>query len=381
MPRKSSLILALVTLGLVVGAGYAFWWTVAGSGELVVSGIIEADDIHVGTRVGGRVLKVVAREGAAVKAGDALVLLEPQELNAALSEAQASLRRSEARLAELVAGFRVEEIEQAEAAVNQYREELKQARAGPRPQEIDQARANWLAAKALHENAERFRQRMQNLLERELIAGQDYDDARARAEEAAQKMKSERERYDLLMAGTRAEEIARARHRLAEGEARLKQLRRGYRKEEIAQARAAAEMARARVQLLQTQLKETVIRAPVDAIVDVLDLQPGDLVGAGRPVATLLRPESLWVRAYVPEAKLGFVRPGLEVRIRVDSFPRRDFAGVVRRVRRQAEFTPRNVQTQEERVLQVFQTEVVVKDPDGILRPGMNADVFIRSAR
>ena len=137
------------------------------------------------------------------------------------------------------------------------------------------------------------------------------------------------------------------------------------------------EMAKARVEVLQTQLKETVVRAPLDAVVDVLDLEPGALVGPNKPVATLLRPGGLWVRAYLPEEKLGFVRPGLTVKVRVDSFPERDFAGVVRRVHRQAEFTPRNVQTQEERVLQVFQVEVVTQDPDQVLRPGMNADVFI----
>ncbi|MBI2090414.1 MAG: HlyD family efflux transporter periplasmic adaptor subunit [Deltaproteobacteria bacterium] len=377
MSRKSSIILAVITLLLLLGAGYTLWRSVNSGGDFVVSGIIEADDVHVGSRVGGRVLKVVAREGQSVKAGDILVVLEPDELNASLAEAQASLRQAEARLAELLAGFRREEVDQAEASVDQYRERLNLLVAGPRRQEIDQARANWLAAKAQYENAERFRKRMEDLRARELIAHQDYDDARTKAEEAEQKMKSERERYDLFLAGTRAEEVAQARHRLAEAEARLRQLRSGYRKEEIAQARAAMDMAKARVEVLQTQLKETVVRAPLDAVVDVLDLEPGDLVGPNRPVATLLRPGGLWVRAYLPEEKLGFVRPGLAVRVRVDSFPERDFTGVVRRVHRQAEFTPRNVQTQEERVLQVFQVEVVIQDPDQVLRPGMNADVSV----
>ncbi|MBI2358287.1 MAG: HlyD family efflux transporter periplasmic adaptor subunit [Deltaproteobacteria bacterium] len=380
MSQKGWIILAAVVLGLLLGAGYTIWRSINDRGDFVVSGIIEADDVQVGSRVGGRVLKVVAREGQGVKAGDTLLLLESDELSASLAEAQASLRQAEARLAELRAGFRQEEIDQAEASVNQYREQLNQLVAGPRRQEIDQARANWLAAKTQYENAERFRKRMEDLRARELIAQQEYEDARTKSEEAEQKMRSERERYDLFLAGTRAEEIAQARHRLAEAEARLRQLRGGYRKEEIAQARAAVEMAAARVEMLRTQLKETVIRAPFDAVVDVLDLRPGDLVGPNKPVATLLRTSGLWVRAYLPEAKLGFVRPELAVKVRVDSFPGRDFAAVVRRVHRQAEFTPRNVQTQEERVLQVFQVEVAVQDPDRALRPGMNADVYIRKS-
>lgn len=371
-----SVVLLVALTFLLVAAGYAVWRNFDG-GEFVISGIIEADDIHVGSKVGGRVLKVLAKEGRTVKAGDVLVLLEPNEINASLAEALAALRQNEARLAQLVAGYRQEEIEQAEAAVKQYQEELAKRVSGPRQQEIDQTRAEWLAAKAQHENAQKFSQRMRELIERELIAHQEYDDARTKAEEAEQRMRSAKERYDLLVAGTRKEEVAQARHRLAEAEARLRQLRSGYRKEEIAQARAGMEMARARVELLKTQLEETVVKAPVDAVVEVLDLEPGDLVAAGKPVATLLRTNGLWVRAYLPENRLGFVRPGLKVVVRVDSFPNRRFSGTVRRVGRQAEFTPRNVQTSEERVLQVFQMEVVVDDPEGLLRPGMNADVSV----
>jgi len=377
MTKRNLIIVLLVAMsGLFLAVG-AWWRIVSNPAEFIVSGIIEADDIHVGSKVGGRVLKVVARKGHTVKAGDVLVLLEPDELSASLAEAQASLRQAQAKLDQLLAGYRREEIEQAEAVVKQEKEELQKLLAGPRQQEIDQALADWLGSKASYENAEKFRRRMEDLAGRELVARQEHDDAVAKAEEAEQRMKSARERYELLLAGTRKEEIARARHRLAEAEARLKQLRSGYRKEEIAQARAGVEMARARVELLKSQLGETVVKAPLGAVVEVLDLQPGDLVAAGKPVATLLRTESLWVRAYVPEDKLGFVQPGLKVDVSVDSFPRRRFSGTVRRISRQAEFTPRNVQTREERVLQVFQMEVVVDDPDRVLRPGMNADVFI----
>lgn len=380
MARRNLFIFSAVIGGLLVGAGYTVWRIVDGRGEFIVSGIIEADDIHVGSKIGGRVLKVVAREGQNVKAGEVLVLLEPYELNASLAEAQASLRQAEARLAELVAGYRKEEIEQAEAAMNQYQEDLERLLSGPRQQEIDQAKADWLAAKANRENAEKFGQRMKDLLDRQLVAHQEYEDAQTKADEAEQRTRSAKERYELLLAGTRKEEVARARHRLSEAEARLRQLRSGFRKEEIAQARAGVEIARARVELLKTQLDETVIKSPVEAVVEVLDLEPGDLVGAGKPVATLLRNNSLWVRAYIPEERLSYVKPGIKVKVRVNSFSGRDFSGSVRRTHRQAEFTPRNVQTPEERVLQVFQMEVVLEDLEGVLRPGMNADVIIGRA-
>jgi len=317
------------------------------------------------------------REGQAVKAGETLVLLEPRELNAALAEAQASLRQADAKFALLNAGYRKEEIEQAEAAVRQAQAELDQQISGPRQQEIDQAAAEWKATKAQAENARKFLGRMNDLAKRELIAKQEYDDALTKADEAEQKMKSARERYDLLLAGTRKEEVERARQRWAEADAKRRQLRGGYRQEEVAQAKSEMEAARARVEQIQTQLDETIIKAPVDAVVEALDLEPGDLVGAGKPVATLLRRESLWVRAYLPEARLGFVQSGSKVKVRVDSFPAKNFPGTVRRVHRQGEFTPRNIQTHEERVLQVFQVEVVIDDVEQVLRPGMSADVTI----
>ena len=375
--KRSTIILVVLTTALVIGAGYSYWRVNDRDGVIVISGVIEADDIHVGSKLGGRVLKVVAKRGQTVKAGETLVLLEPKEIDASYAEAQAGLRQAEAKYALLTAGFRKEEIEQAEAAAKQAQAELDQLISGPRQQEIDQAAAEWKATKAQAENAQIFLQRMEGLSKRELIAKQEYDDAVAKADEAEQKMAAARERYNLLLAGTRTEEVERGRQRLAEADAKRRQLKSGFRREEIAQAKSEMEAARARVQRMQTQLEETVIKAPVDALIDTLDLEPGDLVGAGKPVATLLRTGSLWVRAYLPEARLGFVQPGLPVKVRVDSFPGKDFRGTVRRIQRQGEFTPRNVQTYEERALQVFQTEVAIDDPDNVLRPGMSADVTI----
>jgi HlyD family secretion protein len=375
--NRHKVILIAFAAALAMIAGYFFWNASGNNRAIVISGVIEADDIHIGSKIGGRVLKVVAKRGQTVKAGEILVLLEPNEIDASLAEAQAGLRQAEAKYALLSAGFRKEEIEQAEAAVKQAQAELDQLVSGPRQQEIDQASAEWKAVKAQAENAQKFLQRVEGLAKRELIARQEYDDALAKADEAEQKMAAAREHYNLLLAGTRKEEVERARQRLAEADAKRRQLRSGFRKEEIAQAKSEMEGARARVQVIQTQLEETVIKAPVDALIDTLDLEPGDLVGAGKPVATLLRIGTLWVRAYLPEARLGFVQPGLPVKVRVDSFPGKDFRGTVRRIFRQGEFTPRNVQTHEERALQVFQTEVVLDDPDNVLRPGMSADVTI----
>lgn len=377
MSKRNWYALVSVAAVLLAGGGYAAWRIVGSRGEFVISGIIEADDIHVGSKINGRVLKVVAQEGQVVKAGDVLALLEPDELNASLAEAQASLRQAEARYRALVSGYGKEEIDRSEAAVKQTRKELDRLVADSRQQGINRAKEDWLAAKARYENAEKSRQQMSSLIERQLIARRDYEDAKAKADEAEQKMKAAKERYDFELEETPNDNLIQASNRLAEAEAKVRQLQSGYRREEIAQAKAGVEMAEARADLLKTQLGETVIKAPLDSVVEALDLRPGDVVAAGKPIATLLQVNSLWVRAYLPEDKLGYIRPDLRVRVRADSFPDQTFPGTVRRVHRQAESPRRNAQSWQERVLPVFQTEVVVEDPDGILRPGMNADVVV----
>src|SRR5262249_15075332 len=172
------------------------------------------------------------------------------------------------------------------------------------------------------------------------------------------------------------EDLERVKQRLAEAAARLRQLRSGFRKEEIAQAKSAVEAGQAKVQWIRTQLDETVIKAPADALVEKLDIEAGDLVSAGKPVATLVRTGSLWVRTYLPQTQLRFAQPGTKANIRVDTYPGTNFDGVIRRMYLEGDSTPGKILSREEQALQVVQTEVMIADPDNMLRPGMNADVI-----
>jgi HlyD family secretion protein len=375
--KRITVITGILAAAFVLGTGYSLWNYAGNRESVVISGYIEADDIHVGSKIGGRVLKVVAREGETVRAGETLLLLEPGELDASLAEAQANLRQAEAQYSLLNAGYRSEEIEQAEAVLKQAQAELAQLTSKPRHRQIDQAMTDWMEAKAQAENSSKFLKRVEDLSKRDLIARQELDEATVKTAEAEQKVKATRQRYDLLVAGTGEDDLERPRQRAVEANAKLRQLRAGYRKEEIAQAKSGLEAAQAKVQRIRTQLDETVIKSPVDALVEAMVLQTGDLVDPGKPVATLLRTGSLWVRAYLPEAQLRFVHPGDRASIRVDSFPDRSFSGGVRRIHRQGGTAPRNAQTDEASVLQMFETEVMIDDPDQVLRPGMSADVAI----
>ena len=144
----------------------------------------------------------------------------------------------------------------------------------------------------------------------------------------------------------------------------------------IAAARARVEQARAQLADIDAQIKEMQIVAPTDSILEVLSVKVGDVLAANREVATLILPQHLWVRVYVPEPWLGLIQLHDAVRVRVDSFPGKDFPGVVEQINRKAEFTPRNVQTVEDRIKQVFGIKIRLDNSEEKLRAGMSADVF-----
>jgi multidrug resistance efflux pump len=174
-----------------------------------------------------------------------------------------------------------------------------------------------------------------------------------------------------LERGYRPEEIAAVEARYHQTQAMLEKIVRGNRREDI-------ELARAQFANDEARYRERQVTAPSAATVEVLDVRPGDLVAPNTPVATLLERNQIYVRIYVPETQIGRVTLSQKGEIRVDSFPQDVFAGVVEQINQQAEFLPRNVQTKEERVHQVFGVKLRIEDPSGRVRPGMAADVKLK---
>jgi RND family efflux transporter MFP subunit len=146
-------------------------------------------------------------------------------------------------------------------------------------------------------------------------------------------------------------------------------------------ARMRVAQARAQLADIDAQLGEMQVVAPSDSILEVLSVKVGDVLPANREAATLLLPQHLWVRVYVPESWLGRIKVGDQVRVRVDSFPGKDFSGAVEQISRQAEFTPRNVQTVADRIKQVFGVKIRLPTNDERLRAGMAADVYFPNVK
>ena len=340
-----------------------------------VSGFIEAHEVRVGSRVGGRVAEVKAIEGAIVHNHDVLLQLEPYDLAERQAEARAQLAARKADLDRLTAGLRPEEIAAAQARRDQYAAHLEELVNGPRKQEISTGEARLTLAKAQLQLAKSNYERVKSSFEQAVASRDEMDRATDSLSVAEANLLVRQHELDLLNEGTRKEEITQATARLAEADQDLALAKKGFRDEEIAAGKAAVQAANASLEAIGRQIEELTVHCPVDGTVEAVELRPGDLVAANAPTLTVLDNSEIWVRAYVPENHLD-LRDGQKVRVTVDSLPNKSFAGHISFISRQAEFTPGNVQTPEERSKQVFRIKVILDERDG-LRPGMSADVWL----
>jgi multidrug resistance efflux pump len=239
------------------------------------------------------------------------------------------------------------------------------------------ARAELVASRAEFDLARLDHSRAVNLYRGQALTRADYDQAVSTRLRAQGRTEAAQAHLDLLLAGSRPEEIDEAAAELRRCQANYSLLLAGTRSEELAAARARVREARARVQELDAQLGEAVVRAPGTAVVEVLAVRPGDVVAPKQAVLHVLAADDLWVRAYIPETDLGRIRLNQEVEVRIDSYPGRGFVGTVRQIAGESEFTPRNVQSASERRYQLFGCKVQVSDPQGVFKSGMAAEVVL----
>jgi multidrug resistance efflux pump len=368
----ASLILALFS-GSCANRGFGF-----GSDKPpVFSGTIETREIRVGSKVGGRITEVLVEEGREVQPGQPLVRFDLAELEAQRAQAEARIAQQQARLERLLHGARPQEIAQAAAATATAKAQYEAIRTWPRPEEIEQAKASVAAAEAEVSNAETAFERTQRLRQSGDISQQEFDSARFRLENLRARRNAERKRLDLLLNGSRAEDVRAAEERYRQAQEAERLIRAGARPEEIADARAQLAEAQARLAQFKVQLAEGEVKAPAHAVVEAVSVRPGDLVTPNQTVVRLLELDQIWVRIYIPEPQLGNVRVGQRARVTVDTFKDRTFDGVIEQINAQGEFTPRNIQSRDERNHQVFGVKVKLDNREGKLKSGMAADVTL----
>ena len=324
MKRKLLIFAVVVVVGIIVLA-LIQRNRKGDEGVLVQSGTIEVTEASLGFKVPGKIVELRVEEGQKVKAGDRLAALDRAEQESQLAQSRASLREASARLAELVGGAR--------------------------PQELERARAEMSAAEAELRKAEADFKRAENLYRKEAISTERMESAKRTFDVAASRNKQAAESLSLIREGTRKEQITAAEQR-------------------VQQARAVVSTSEAR-------LADTELYAPMDGVILVKVSELGETVGAGTPVYKLGDLERPWVKIYIKEDKLGLVKLGQKARVTTDTYRGKVYEGTVTYIAGEAEFTPKNVQTQEERVKLVFAAKVSVKNENGELKPGMPADVRI----
>jgi multidrug resistance efflux pump len=371
--RRLPLLVVLALVGVAVLAWQA--WQRAQPYEW--SGTVEARTISVGSRVGGRVKAVHTQEGDRVDAGQVLVEIEPADLPAQRLMAKAQLEEAMANLDKLKKGARPEEIEQANARAQTAAAAFQEARVGARSEEIAGARARLVAMQVTLDKAKLDAERARSLFASQSISQGALDDAESALKGAVAQRDALSQALDELQNGSRREEIQQAAARAAEAQANAKLVLAGSRTEDIEAAQAAVDAAQGKLDQTDVLISELAIRAPRPARIESLDLRPGDILAPNGAAATLLEDDQLYVRIYVPETQIGHIHPGQEVPINVDSFPHRSFRAVVEHINSEGEYSPRNLQTADERADQVFAARVGLLEGQAELRAGMAAFIHV----
>ncbi len=296
-------------------------------GVLKTSGNVEVTQVEASFKVPGRVAERPADEGQIVQAGQLLARLDDTDFRQQVALRQAEADAAKAALDKLLAGSRHEEIGAARAQLDQAKADLGRARADDK--------------------------RNTELLKKDVISPREFDASHATFLAAEARVNQAQQQYDLVLNGPRREDIDQARARLAQAA------------EAVAQA--------------QTQLGYAALMAPEAGVVLSKNVEPGEYVVPGTPVVTLGNLNDVYLRAYIDERDLGRVKVGQKAAVTTDSYPGKRFEGRVTFISQEAEFTPKMVQTEKERVKLVYRIKITVPNPGMDLKPGMPADGLVET--
>jgi len=290
---------------------------------IVLSENIEVTEVDAGFKIGGRIAKLKAEEGEKVEKDKILATLDKVEFENIVSQNVAYLNEKQILLEELKAGSRREDLEQAKANVSYADAELSKTK--------------------------KDYERIESLYNNGILSAQQFDSAKKSYEAAVSMHKKSLESFNLVKAGPRMEEIKAAENRVQYAEASLK--------------------------VAKEKLNDTTIYSPVSGVILKKNAESGEIISPAIPVYTIGVLEKPWIKVYVKEDKLGLIKLGQRAEIKTDSFPNKIYEGTVTYISSEAEFTPKNIQTQEERVKLVFGVKISVENRNDELKPGMPADV------
>jgi HlyD family secretion protein len=330
MNRRRIVIVVVVVLA-VAGAGVYYWQQRAAHDPMAAFslwGNVDVHQVELAFRVTGRIAKLDVDEGAHVEAGATLAQLDPVPFEQDVAAATAEMAMAQAQFDKATRGYRSEEIAQAAATVRQREADLTNARV--------------------------TLERLEGLFPQGAVTRQQMDDAQARVRESEAQLVGAREQLAMLTRGSRVEDIQTQEANLASAKAHLDKA--------------------------HTALDDATLIAPSAGIVAVRAREVGAIVQAGQTIYTVALTDPAWIRAYVPQPRLGRIKPGMHVKLEIDSAPGKQYDGTVGFISPEAEFTPKSVQTEQVRDDLVFRLRIVAKDADNVLRQGMPVTVRIPEA-
>ncbi len=382
------IIPVVVILAAIVG-GY-FWWSRNNQddGRIRLSGNLELTQVDISFKIAGKLSELAVKEGDHVKKGQLIARIDPnqtlrqkQREEAGVSSAAASAAQSGTAISWQKAtlegdlDLRRAEVRQAQAALNNLL-------AGSRPQEIQQSEAALADARTQFSQARQDWDRAQVLFKNDDISAAQRDQYQTRFNSTSEVVRQAENRLSLVKEGPRKEDIEAARAAVSRADAALKiseanRLQIRQREEDLVTRQAEVKRAQAQLAVTESQLDDTSVYSPIDGVIMVKSAELGEVLAAGTTVVTIGDIEHPWVRGYVKETDLGKVKLGQKVRLRTDSYKDKDYWGRVSFIASEAEFTPKQIQTNEERVKLVYRIKVDVDNPNQELKSNMPVDAEV----
>ena len=353
--------------------------------RIVVSGNIELTEVNIAFKTAGRLIERTVDEGDAVKKGQLIARLDRDQLVAQRAAQVAAIQSAESQLAQSETSVQWQkatlsaDIETRNADLSSNEARLAELRNGSRPQEKLDAKAAVDSAQSEVERSQKDWERAQKLYKDDDISTAQFDQYRSKWESAVAALHSATERQGLVMAGPRVEQVNAAKGQVEKAQGALKtaeanSLEMKRREQEIGQRRADIERARANLALIDSQLADTLATSPVDGVVLVKSADVGEILAPGTAVVTVGDIGHPWLRGYINETDLGKVKLGTVVKVKTDSYPGKSYTGHVTFIASEAEFTPKQIQTEQERVKLVYRIKIELDNSSRELKSNMPAD-------
>jgi membrane fusion protein YbhG len=379
-----------VVLVIAVVAGLLWWhpWKKEDSNRILLSGNIETTEVDIAFKVPGRLIERAVDEGDSVKKDQVVARLDREQLLQQRAQAEAAIAVAEAQLAQsqTAVGYQREsvaaDIQARLADLGTSRARLAELKNGSRPEEVREAEAAVQSAQAELDRARKDFARAETLHKADDISTQQLDQARQRMIAAQSQLQAAEQRQALVRQGPRVEQVEQAASNVERANAAIRmsqanQIEVKRREQEVAARRAEVLRLKAQLAQLDVQLNETVAASPVGGVVLVKSADPGEVLAAGTTIMTIGDIDRPWLRGYIGERDLGRVKLGMNAKVTTDSYPGKVYNGKLTFISSQAEFTPRQIQTQEERVKLVYRVKIDIDNRNHELKSNMPVDAEI----